>query len=86
MNENEFTKAITKIFVAPVDEKLQLTFRIFDVMNKGQITEEMVKHVLQHCNFEGIAEDTTVEGEQSPQEGKYSVNLNQYLSFVNRTQ
>lgn len=46
----------------------------------------MVKHVLQYCSLDNVTEDTAVEGEQSPKEGKYSVNLNQYLSFINRNQ
>jgi len=37
-----------------------------------------------HCNFEGIQEDTEVSGDSSPKEGKYSSNLNTYMSFINR--
>lgn len=84
LTESEFATNLTKTFISDLDYKLELSFKIFDSGNKGRINEEDVRHILMHCSFEGILEDTDVSGDSSPKEGKYSSQLNSYMSFINR--
>ena len=50
----------TKIFIADLDSKLKLVFDIFDYQSKGKIGKAEVEHILKHCNFEGLQEDTEI--------------------------
>ena len=86
LTEDEFTQNLAKVFISAFDTKLQLVFKVLDSQEHGKVSEENVQFILKHCNFEGLQEDTDVVGDSSPKEGKYSSNLNSYMSFIDRNQ
>jgi hypothetical protein len=46
LNETEFIDNLIKIFIASIDDKLALTFNIFDTKGQGKINEENAQHIL----------------------------------------
>lgn len=63
LSSSDFITLLTTVFLGDLNQKLEMTFKMFKMEGMNTITEEMCKHILQHCHFEGIMEDTEVEGE-----------------------
>jgi hypothetical protein len=80
----EFVECFIRIFIAPIDEKIQLAFRIFDFDNDGKVNPEDVKILMSYIDFNTGAEGSASDGQMSPREGNYTKGISAYVRFMNR--
>lgn len=48
IEEEGFIKGFTKVYLSSVDEKLDLTFRMYDFTAKGKVTKEDVRILMSY--------------------------------------
>lgn len=55
LEAKQFIDCFIRIFVAPLDQKMQFVFRVYDFDSDGKITKEDVRIILSYIDF-GVAD------------------------------
>ena len=51
LDTKQFIDCFIRIFIAPLDQKMQLAFRVFDFDSDGKVTKEDVRIVFSYVDF-----------------------------------
>lgn len=75
---------MSSIYVGDVTAKIGLTFDLYDFNGDGIISREDVQLLLSYSELSLLMIDESLRKGKSPKEGKHSLRLNTYLSYVTR--
>lgn len=68
ISTDQFADSMAAIFVAPLEDRIKLTFQILDFNNDGKLSAEDVHRLLSFVDLEGMAKEAGNEAS----EGKYT--------------
>lgn len=64
LNENEFLKGMAKVFVGTLDQKLKLTFKMYDCDGDGKVTRQDVRQLMAFAPIFKAIEDQIPEAQE----------------------